>query len=339
MEVLERCILFFEKLSLFCRRNFWEPFHRMFLGSYHIIIVPQESARSKRLTLSTLTIRILQVAGLFLIPLVSFSLYTTHSYQNAMMDEREMTAEKKEILSQQDYLVMRLARLEKEIYRSETMMGRLEDSIERRHPELTRGVGPVDPNPEDAFEKKAKAMAAPASPIKEAGKGVTASRLHQIMDQLEGRMGDLHGQIKHGFEEQKETVVFFDSFPNMLPVPGWVTSAFGYRRSPFNGRPAMHYGLDIASPTGTHILAPADGLITMAEFQGGYGRKVVIDHGFGVETIFGHASQILVKEGKKVKRGDPIARVGSSGHSTGPHLHYEVHVDGMPVDPLDYLVD
>ena len=124
-----------------------------------------------------------------------------------------------------------------------------------------------------------------------------------------------------------------------MPVNGWVTSDFGGRRSPYSGVYKMHYGIDIASPMGTPVQAPADGKVVFAESKGGYGRMVVIDHGYGVQTLYGHASKIFVDNGQKIKRGDEIALVGSTGASTGPHLHYEIHVDGIPADPLNFIME
>jgi murein DD-endopeptidase MepM/ murein hydrolase activator NlpD len=118
-----------------------------------------------------------------------------------------------------------------------------------------------------------------------------------------------------------------------------MTSKFGYRLSPFTGRPMMHQGLDLAAPPGSPIVAPADGIVSFAGYDAGYGKLVSIDHGYGVVTRFGHTSQIYVEVGQKVKMGDVIAAVGSTGRSTGPHVHYEVRVNGVPVDPRNYLLD
>lgn len=127
--------------------------------------------------------------------------------------------------------------------------------------------------------------------------------------------------------------------PSIRPVRGWFTSKFGYRISPFTGRPVMHSGLDIAAQPGAPIYAPADGIVSFAGFDPGYGKLVSIDHGYGVVTRYGHASQLFVEVGQKVKRRDIIAAVGNTGRSTGPHLHYEVRINGIPVDPIHYVLD
>ena len=132
---------------------------------------------------------------------------------------------------------------------------------------------------------------------------------------------------------------FLHSTPTLMPALGHLTSPYGPRMSPYAGRIKMHEGLDIGAPIGTPIVAPADGGVTFSGPKPGFGNFVQIDHGYGVETIFGHASSLSVHKGQKVARGDKIATVGNTGFSTGPHVHYEVRVNGTPVDPLYYVLN
>jgi len=127
--------------------------------------------------------------------------------------------------------------------------------------------------------------------------------------------------------------------PSIWPVHGWVTSGFGFRTNPFTGLNQMHEGLDIANRAGTPVIAPADGIVSDTGRDASYGNVVVISHGFGMITRFNHLSKIFVRAGQRVKRGDKIAEVGTTGMSTGPHLHYEVRVNGIPVNPLRYIVN
>jgi murein DD-endopeptidase MepM/ murein hydrolase activator NlpD len=127
--------------------------------------------------------------------------------------------------------------------------------------------------------------------------------------------------------------------PAIWPTRGWTTSRFGYRVSPFTGLREFHQGLDISTQMGTPIISPADGVVTRVGMQGGYGKMITIDHGFGSKTRYGHISKAMVKVGAKVKRGQMIALVGNTGRSTGPHLHYEIHVNGLPVNPKRYILD
>jgi len=129
------------------------------------------------------------------------------------------------------------------------------------------------------------------------------------------------------------------SMPSIWPSKGWLTSRFGVRVSPFTGRRQKHGGIDIAAASGTPIYAPARGRVSFAGRKGPLGNALVLDHGFGVKTVYGHNKEILVATGDTVERGDKIATIGSSGRSTGPHLHYVVEVNGKPRDPLDYIFD
>jgi murein DD-endopeptidase MepM/ murein hydrolase activator NlpD len=125
--------------------------------------------------------------------------------------------------------------------------------------------------------------------------------------------------------------------PNIWPVEGQVTGSFGERIDPFNGEGAFHSGVDIGSSYGHPIIAPADGVVTFTDRLGGYGKAIMIDHGNGISTRYGHLSGFAVTAGQAVHRGDVIGYVGASGRSTGPHLHYEVRINDTPVNPYKYL--
>ena len=125
--------------------------------------------------------------------------------------------------------------------------------------------------------------------------------------------------------------------PSIRPLKGWISSRFGYRESPFTGRREFHRGLDIATHAGSPIIAPANGLVTFAGSKGLMGNMVAIEHGFGMVTRYGHTQKLLKKKGERVKRGEVIALVGNTGRSTGPHLHYEVRLNGVAVNPMNYF--
>jgi murein DD-endopeptidase MepM/ murein hydrolase activator NlpD len=126
--------------------------------------------------------------------------------------------------------------------------------------------------------------------------------------------------------------------PTLWPVEGRITASFGERIDPFSGEGAFHRGMDISAEIGTRIIAPADGVVQYADIMNGYGRAVVLDHGNGVTTLYGHLSGFAVSPGETVHRGDTLGYVGSSGRSTGPHLHYEVRIFNTPVNPHKYLL-
>ncbi|MBA5861216.1 MAG: peptidoglycan DD-metalloendopeptidase family protein [Nitrospira sp. CR1.1] len=129
------------------------------------------------------------------------------------------------------------------------------------------------------------------------------------------------------------------STPSIWPVRGWVTSGFGPRVSPFTEKPAWHDGLDIGAQANAPVQAPALGRVVTVAFDSKMGNMVKLDHGYGIETVYGHLAKSLVKEGQRVKRGDVVALVGSTGLSTGPHLHYMIKKNGQALDPTKFILD
>lgn len=127
--------------------------------------------------------------------------------------------------------------------------------------------------------------------------------------------------------------------PSIWPVQGWVTSDFGFRANPFTGLTQMHEGIDISNRTGTIVVAPANGFVSDIGNDYAHGKFLIISHGFGMTTRYSHLNKTLVKVGQKVKRGDKIAEVGTTGKTTGPHLHYEVKLNSIPVNPMRYILN
>jgi murein DD-endopeptidase MepM/ murein hydrolase activator NlpD len=163
--------------------------------------------------------------------------------------------------------------------------------------------------------------------------------MHQQINDLESaslRQADSFDTLKDKLEVQRNLLA---STPAIRPTSGWMTSRFGYRTSPFTGRKEFHKGVDIANRKGTAIVATADGEVTFVGKKNSLGKVVVIDHGHGMVTRFAHLSDTLKKRGDKVKRGDIIAQMGNTGRSTGPHLHYEVHLNGLPINPEKYILN
>ncbi|AKF82946.1 Peptidase family M23 [Myxococcus fulvus] len=143
-------------------------------------------------------------------------------------------------------------------------------------------------------------------------------------------------ELQAYFQDQKSMLA---STPSVWPARGWVTSDFGQRVDPYTADRVMHSGLDIAAPHGKEVYAPSDGTVVFAGLEGGYGNVIVVDHGYGIKTRYGHLAKMLVKAGDRVKRGALIAAVGNTGRSTGPHLHYEVRVNGIPQNPRKFILE
>ncbi|MBN1336301.1 MAG: M23 family metallopeptidase [Deltaproteobacteria bacterium] len=157
-----------------------------------------------------------------------------------------------------------------------------------------------------------------------------ARQLVRLVHRMEPRMSAM-------VQDLEDWRSYRSAFPRIWPVQGVLSSGFGYRRSPFSRRWKFHTGIDLAGDRGTPIYAVAPGVVTFAGYHYGYGRMVEIDHGHGIHTRYAHNTAHYVMEGQTVETGQLVAALGSSGRTTGPHLHFEVLVDGQQVDPLEYL--
>ena len=168
--------------------------------------------------------------------------------------------------------------------------------------------------------------------------GLTASALGAALDNLHRQIEDRTLWLTLLEDAIHQRRFAGEAYPSSWPVrSGWVSSYYGMRRDPFHGRPAFHQGIDFSASKGTEIRSAAAGMVEFSGRKEGYGLMVQIRHGNGYHTRYGHASKLLVKAGQVVKRGEVIARVGSTGRSTGPHLHFEVLKDGKPANPLKFL--
>jgi murein DD-endopeptidase MepM/ murein hydrolase activator NlpD len=195
-------------------------------------------------------------------------------------------------------------------------------------PERNLAIGPVG---------AAEPTVVQAGPAPAAGQNVSA---------LPGKLGSLEAEATRQERSLRELQEYFDdqrsllaSTPSIWPTRGWVTSDFGTRLDPYSAERQMHEGLDIATPHGQAVLAPSDGTVVFEGTEGGYGKVLVIDHGYGVKTRYGHLSEISAHPGERVKRGERVAAVGNTGKSTGPHLHYEVRVNGIPENPRKFILE
>ncbi len=292
-------------------------------GFYSLFFIPEDHRRMKKFRFSERQIRLLVIGSVtmfvfFVFNAVGFWYYRSlySSLQNDQFKVSEYEQEKKELIG-------KVATLEKNVAQVEDLAGELAGMVGTERVQLGKGIGPLS--------RKSFDLTRQARTISEV-------ELDPAIGRLEEKTTNLQDKIKELYQIQKDRLIYVASTPSVWPVKGWVTSDFGVRRSPFSLSRDFHPGLDIAAQWGTPIIAAADGVVTYAGYRGGLGRTVIIDHGFGLTTRYGHTSRLLVHEGQKIRRGMKIALVGNTGHSTGPHLHYEVHVDGVPVDPMKYII-
>ena len=187
-----------------------------------------------------------------------------------------------------------------------------------------RAMGGSAPEParrENTYTKTLSALASPDD---------TFGLLRTVLESLESRLHDVSSTV-----DKRNALAA--ATPSMWPAHGWLSSGMGPRRDPVNGAADFHSGLDISGDKGDPVYATAAGRVVQAGYQGAYGNLVVIDHGFGLETRYGHLSRFNVKPGTRVNRGDVIGTIGATGRATGTHLHYEVHANGRLLNPLQLL--
>jgi len=250
-----------------------------------------------------------------------------------------------------------LGEMDYQVQQAEELLGRfrvydaqLRDLISL---EVLPGFGPVSKEDMEAMglEEKLPSEAIPGasgepmddvntdelSPVDIRPVGVWASEVQGRLDLILRLMEQAEPRVAVVAEELEDLSALRIAFPQIWPVKGKFTSGFGYRTSPIYKTRKLHRGIDIAAARGTPVYAVAPGVVISSRYNSGYGNIVVIDHGFGIKTRYAHNSSLLVREGQYVEVAELIATVGSTGQSTGPHCHFELHIDDQAVDPLDYL--
>lgn len=238
----------------------------------------------------------------------------------------------------------------RELERKVRVIANLPDAVREARTPVQGGQGGAgDADGLDNTVPPVESSALPAEHHDESSASDAASadeKLRAALDRIEKRASKLSSLLPEqraslealvaGLEDRRDQLA---ATPSIWPTNGFVTSGYGFRTSPFTGRKQFHAGIDIAADFGTKIVAPASGRVVFAGRRGAFGRVVEIDHGFGVATIFGHTEDIYVRVGQRVERGTRIASVGSTGRSTGPHLHYQVKAQGRTVNPADYIFE
>lgn len=283
--------------------------------------------------------KLLTYAGLFFIfvCIVGYSLFDYISLRNSITVrhdlERDLALQTEEVLHQRE----QIQSFAKEINELKERLVQL-DRFEKRIRTIANidnaengdglfGVGgstPEDLNPEIELTQRHQLL---------------MKDMHQQISQLDKAADTQQYDFKsllNSLEAQRNLLAHT---PAIQPVKGWITSGFGYRQSPFTGKREFHKGLDIANRKGTKIMAAADGVVTFVGPRGLFGNLMIIDHGHGITTRYAHLEKTFCNKGDRVVRGKTIALMGNTGRSTGAHLHYEVRLNGVPVDPSKYIMN
>lgn len=293
---------------------------------YTILIANRNTGVIRRLTLARRT-AVVVVAGLCLVPLL-IGLGASNS------DPVELES-------------LRLAneslKIENDSYRSAT--GELADQISSLQSALTQlgTQAELDPAAKQALERlpaviRSRAAGGAALSPKAAAAVVTpAESPDTTIGVLKGLLGAIEGRLASVKSKVEGQQALARATPSIWPLAGWLSSGFGNRKDPFDGSPDFHPGLDIAADKGTPVRATADGTVESAAYNGAYGNAVLVNHGFGISTRFGHLSGFAVRAGQQVHRGDVVGYVGSTGRATSAHLHYEILLNGQQINPLRLL--
>ena len=289
---------------------------------YTIMIVPHAAAKFRRIRISR---NFLIAAGCFLGLVFTAGLMFPHYLLRSSQlsaNLQRMAQENQELRKASDKFDESLADLRSRLAEFETkatkfaMMAGVEDPQSQQ---LAAGGSSFD----------LKGLSPKAS------QAVIDSEINTLKERS-GLLQDTFRVLDVAFQKQS---LLLSSTPSIYPVHGLLGNGYGWRRDPFTGMRDFHQGLDLVAPIGTKVVAPADGIVTRVGQSGGFGNSIFISHGYGIISRFGHLSAYNVKVGQRVKRGDVIGMVGSTGRSTGPHLHYELLVHQRNVDPIKYILE
>ena len=303
---------------------------------YTFVLFPGTTGSPKRVQIPKNWFRAGMYSALVLIiSITASSVYLSQRYFQLVGDEAELT----ELRRASKIRKIQVEKFSQQVKNFESEITRLE-----RFEKKLRMITALEDSPR-AVEKNFGVGGSYGLP----SHSLTTSLAHEarsLADKLSSNLSHLTVQAKIKIISFQELDDFFknqksllSATPSTWPTRGWVTSGFGLRKSPFTGLRERHEGWDIAARSGSAIRATADGLAVVVGRELGYGKMIEVDHGYGLMTRYGHNSKNLVKVGSRVKRGQIIALVGSTGRSTGPHLHYEVLLNGIPMNPKNYILE
>lgn len=284
-----------------------------------IIIVPHSKARFVKFSFSTRTLVAASCAATVALVLSIIAIAYTGSAVSRRVEVQRLKSENLELAQVNQELEKTVAEVQ----------GRLDD-FEERTARLALAAG---------MEAEAVGFAGGSGSATRVGSGGPYDRLPESPESLTAQGQWVQKQLELVENRLNEQGRVLASTPTIAPVVGLITDGYGRRKDPFTGRLAFHRGLDVSARRGTPIKAPADGIVVFTGRNGGLGKTVRLSHDFGFSTVYGHLDKISVESGDVVHRGQEIGTLGNTGRSTGPHLHYEVHEDGVAQNPLYYILD
>lgn len=301
--------------------------------SYTVIVVPDTNAEVRRYRVRKNFL--VQVVGAVGVLAVLITAGTVHYFKVAKdaSENRYLREENLALQAQLKTIRERVDHIGHTLDRVERFDQKLRALTLLSDPQRNLAMGPLESEPGSQVPSSGdNQFARLTSTVNPAALSSKLDRLSAEATRQEQNLQELQAY----FQDQKSLLA---SIPSVWPTRGWVTSDFGHRLDPYTADRVMHAGLDIAAPHGKEVVAPSDGTVVFAGLEGGYGNVLVIDHGYGIKTRYGHLASISVKAGDKVMRGQKVAAVGNTGRSTGPHLHYEVRVNGVAQNPRKFILE
>jgi len=303
------------------------------------MLIPERSSQVKKWMISQKTIHagLIGVALVLVFVIFSTVVMVQHFVQKEKFDETSLRNQYLE--SQLHFLQNKVNRADSTLVRIQNFEQKLRVITQVNTQPQTNGIGPISDEEESLFKSNGVDQSQMLAMVTTGPKYSGIESLELNVDQVHKKAALQEQSLQELYELLKDQHSLLSSTPSIAPVRGIYSSGFGYRISPFTGSRTLHTGIDLSAPIGTPVKAPADGIVTKVENDPGYGKVLVISHGYGFSTLYGHNSKINVKVGQKVKRGDVISEVGNTGRSTGAHLHYEVRVNGVEVNPTKYILN
>ena len=297
---------------------------------YSILIFGPKTSRSRHLKIRKKTFKIALYLFAFALLSTTFFFCDYIQVKKKAFELSRLREEAQAQKSQLHFFSSRIEDLEKQLSKLKDFDKKIRiiANLERGQ-ETTSLMGMGGPSPSDIRDKLKSAKDDPGL-VQQMKADVERLQSEAITQELS------LAELEKNLQTKKEMMVHM---PSLWPTMGWVTSGFGFRTNPFSGLSQMHEGMDISNRVGTLVVAPSDGIVSDVGNDLVYGKIIVISHGFGMASRYCHLNKVLVKAGQKVSRGDKIAEIGMTGRTTGPHLHYEVRMNGIPVNPMRYIVN
>ncbi len=307
-----------------------------------IVLIPENSAQTRQIKVPKILLR-----GLFFMSFIGSGLFGYILYDYLQLRQiresyQKISSENKGLRGEAQLLLSNLEEVRRSLKRVQDYSEKLGELTQLKVKKFSSrtGIGPLTPQEfSHAHHNGTIPQDDQHIPL-----GIEADRLmfRTVFDKMRN-IGNNANQNALRLQKLLSTLSqqrsLLASVPSVAPVDGWITSGFGTRISPFTGERDMHMGVDIAAPIGTPIYAPAEGVVIFSGAKDGFGNFVMVAHGYGVVSRYGHNAENLVQPGQRVERGDQIATVGMSGRTTGPHLHYEVILNGTATDPRKFILN